>query len=68
MISLLINLLIVLLVAGVIFWVVRLIVPAFGLPAVIVQVAGVIIALVVIIYLLQLLLGGGFSLPLRDVD
>ena len=65
MIPLLVNLLIVLLVAGVIFWVVKLLVPAFGLPPVIVQVAGVIIAVLVIVYLLQLLLGGAFVLPVR---
>lgn len=57
--SLLISLIILLVVAGAAYAIVRLLVGAFGLPPVIVQVAGILIAVVVVVYLLQLLPGLG---------
>jgi hypothetical protein len=55
MIEALIYLLIVLLVALIVWWVVRLVAVHFGLPPVAVQVAGAIIALIFLLYALKVL-------------
>jgi hypothetical protein len=53
--SILIELLVVLLVAGAIFMIARLAVPALGLPPVIVSIVGIVVTVVVIIWLVRLL-------------
>ena len=55
MISSLITLLVFLLIALVIWWVIRLVAVHMGLPAVVVQVAGAILALIFLLYALQTL-------------
>jgi hypothetical protein len=55
MIEALIYLLIVLLVAVVVWYIVKLVAATFGLPAVAVQVAGAIIALIFLLYALKVL-------------
>ena len=62
--SLLISLLIVLLVAGAVLYIVRLMVPALGLPPIIVQVAYVVVMVGVVLWLLRVLGAmGGAALP-----
>jgi hypothetical protein len=55
--SLLISLIVVLLVAGLVLYIIRLLVPALGLPTIIVPIATAIILVLVVIWLLQLLPG-----------
>jgi len=66
--SLLISLIVVLLVAGLVLYIIRLLVPALGLPTIIVPIATAIILVLVVIWLLQLLPGTdlGTTLHLDD--
>lgn len=61
----LISLLIMLLVLGAAFYIVKLAVAAFGLPPVIVKIAGVVFLLIAVVWLLQLVPG---AVPRLDVD
>jgi len=56
LLSLLITLLLVILVAGVIVWAIRLLVPALGLPQVFVTVLTVLVVLFAVIYIVSALL------------
>jgi uncharacterized protein YhhL (DUF1145 family) len=58
----LIGLIVFLVVAGLLFWVVRTLSGAFGIPAPIVTVIQVVLVVVIVLYLLQML-GLGGSLP-----
>jgi branched-subunit amino acid transport protein len=62
--TLLIHLLIVLLIAGAIVWIARLLVPALGLPPVLAQVITVIVAVAVVVWLLRVLLLADLDLRL----
>jgi hypothetical protein len=57
------------LILGLILWVIRYAVGALGLPPIITTVATVIVAVVAILWLVQVLLGGvgGLDLPLRTL-
>ena len=61
----LISLIVFLVVAGLLFWVVRTLSGAFGLPAPIVTVIQVILVVVFVLYLLQMLGLGGSMIPLQ---
>lgn len=65
MLNTLLSLLVGLLILGLIWWVIRYIVGAFGLPHVIAQVAGVVIAIIAVAWLISILVGasGGLDLP-----
>jgi hypothetical protein len=60
MIEALISLLVVLLIALVVWWVIRIVATHFGLPAVAVQVAGAVIALIFLLYALKVM---GIRIP-----
>lgn len=55
MVALLINLLIILLVAGLILYTVRLLIPALGLPGVLVNIISAVVVVFVVIWLLYAL-------------
>lgn len=58
----LLGLIVFLIIIGLVFWVIRTLSGAFGIPAPIVTVIYVILVVVVVIYLLQLLGGGGMPM------
>lgn len=66
--SLLIAIVIHLLVAGAVIYIVRLLVPALGLPPVIVTVVTVIVVIALLIWFLQLLPSIVSTVPTVDVD
>lgn len=61
----LIGLLVFLIIIGLAFWAVRTLSGAFGIPAPIVTVIYVVLVIFVVVYLLQILQGGGPVLRLR---
>ena len=63
-IQLLIEFVIMLLVLGVLYWITTLLVSQFGLPGIIVQIVGVLIVIVIVIWLLQVLAGYAGSGPI----
>jgi hypothetical protein len=66
--SLLISLIVILLVAGVLLYIVRLLVPALGLPTVIVPIATAIVLVLVVIWLLRALGGTDLGTTLHFGD
>jgi hypothetical protein len=66
--SLIISLIVVLLVAGVALYIIRLLVPALGLPSVIVPIATAVVLVLVVVWLLQLLAGSDLGTSLHFGD
>lgn len=68
MLEALLQLVIGLLVLGLVWWIVRYAAGAFGLPAIVVKIATLIIVVIAVLWLIQVLMSGGGQLGLPEVN